>query len=560
MKPDSKTEEKKVVDGETEERETVDDKCIEVMRPVHGAVSFDEAEDLDQVNEIHIAINELNWLFRDLVSNIMTSDEISDKPAALKALVTEYSKRLKVVPTNIPKKGFFKSIANMFNKGEQDNHEITDDAVEKRTGPAMKRENGIDFPARDYAYVPDPQKPATWKLRLTLSPGKVTLSQLGRAAAALSTGGFRGNRVTLPKEVLSSVKRRVRQEYRKLGVKEPKIPSSVKIDDAQPRQKSTFFVLKDTNDKYRWFTAYSNNYRDDDNPPEILTEASHRAFVKSVDEGVFPMPELWLWHYEHAVGDADWIDFTDGGLALASGTFRKGYEETAEKLANYDEPLLVSHGMPTQYLVRDRDDPSIIWFHVTKEISPLPAWAAANKLTGFVVLKKEIDMPISGDKQTFLRETLPAGLFDELNTAVEEAEGKAVEGGRESKEVDEAEAGTDNKETPEAEEPQYVTATEIANSLGEVLGPLIKGIKAMTERIGDLEATVKELKVADEDRLKETTPRSSLSELLAGQFTADAQVKEGADNTGPVETPVQNNGTGLPIIDQLIANSRKGRG
>jgi hypothetical protein len=36
--------------------------------------------------------------------------------------------------------------------------------------------------------------------------------------------------------------------------------------------------------------------------------------------------------------------------------------------------------------VRSKQDPSIIDVHVTTEISPLPGWAAANPLTGFVIL------------------------------------------------------------------------------------------------------------------------------------------------------------------------------
>jgi hypothetical protein len=543
-----------------ENKDEQDDKALGPYAPLHGATSFNEAEELQHVEIINSEIRRLNWTFQDLVANVLDDDEINDKPAAITALVQEYSQRLSAVPQEAPKKGFFKSIAEFFGKKEVDPYELKDGTEEKRTGPAMKREANIDFPARDYAYVPDPQRPATWKLRLTESPGKVSIRALGKAAKALSTGGFGGKKLNLPPAVLSSVKRRIRQEYRKLGVSEKDIPAAVKIDDAQPRQKSTFFVLKDNTGSYRWFSVYSNNYRDDDNPPEIISEASHRAFTKAVDEGVFPMPELWIWHYDHPVGDADWLDFTDGGLALASGTFRKGYESTAKKLANYDEPLLTSHGMPTQYLVRDQDDPSIIWFHVTKEISPLPAWAAANKLTGFVVLSKEQDMPISDEKQSMLRNVLPEGLFDDLNSAVAAAEGKATEEDRESKEATDAEADTETKDTPEADEPQYVTAVEIAEALGEVLNPLLKAVSFLTERQAGLEATVKELQVAEqtkEEQTKEETPRSSaLAELLAGQLAPAAEVKEGEDTPAPKETPAPVDGTGLPFIDQLIATSQ----
>ena len=55
----------------------------------------------------------------------------------------------------------------------------------------MKTEGGVQYPATDFAYVPDPEKASTWKLRLSETrPGNVTRAQLGRAAAAFSPGGF----------------------------------------------------------------------------------------------------------------------------------------------------------------------------------------------------------------------------------------------------------------------------------------------------------------------------------------------------------------------------------
>lgn len=60
-----------------------------------------------------------------------------------------------------------------------------------------KREAGADFPASDYADVPDPESPSTWKLRLTESPGNFTIAQVARAITALQPSGFRGNRVDL---------------------------------------------------------------------------------------------------------------------------------------------------------------------------------------------------------------------------------------------------------------------------------------------------------------------------------------------------------------------------
>ncbi len=74
---------------------------------------------------------------------------------------------------------------------------------------ATKSEGGIDFPSAAYAYVPDPETPSTWKLRLWESPSlKTTAKQVGMALAALGPG-FRGNKVEIPANDLGSVKRKV---------------------------------------------------------------------------------------------------------------------------------------------------------------------------------------------------------------------------------------------------------------------------------------------------------------------------------------------------------------
>lgn len=94
---------------------------------------------------------------------------------------------------------------------------------------AMKTEDGEKYPAAAFAYVPDPEKPSEWKLRLWEDPTqKVTRRQLGAAAAALSPGGFRGQKVQIPSADLPAVKRKIRAEYRKLDVEDEDMPRWVK--------------------------------------------------------------------------------------------------------------------------------------------------------------------------------------------------------------------------------------------------------------------------------------------------------------------------------------------
>ncbi len=90
----------------------------------------------------------------------------------------------------------------------------------------MKTDGGVDYPQEAYLYVPDATKPSTWKLRIWETPTlKVTRVQLGRAAAAFSTGGFRGQKVQLPSADVASVKAKLVSLYKKDGASKDEIPN-----------------------------------------------------------------------------------------------------------------------------------------------------------------------------------------------------------------------------------------------------------------------------------------------------------------------------------------------
>lgn len=442
-----------------------------------------------------------------------------------------------------------------------------------------KREGGMEFPPRDYAFVPDPAAPSTWKLRLTESPGKVTIAQLARAAAAFSAGGFRGNRVQLPATVIAAVKRRIRAEYRKLGVADNAIPASVK-------ESGRFTLWKQANGEYRWFAVYSNNFRDDDYPPEIISKESHEIFVKMVDEGIVDYPELWHWHIPGTRwGKADWLDFADG-FALASGTVDPGHEKEAEALAEMDE-IGVSHGMPGKYLMYDENDPSVIVMHATHEISPLPMEAAANKLTGFTVFSED-EMALTADKRNHL---LALGIGEDkiaqLESGLSKAAVDATEAGIESKEANPAPADDQVKdgetgvveiaatievsdaadsEGGEAPAPQYVTVEQLAGVMAELVSVMEsqatksrEAIEGLTKQVGDLTAS-KQVEAPVDEAKKEMTPSLSLSSLLgqAGFFGGTQQSVDGRGalaKSKPAEAKPQAAVTGLKFIDNLIAGA-----
>lgn len=179
------------------------------------------------------------------------------------------------------------------------------------------------------------------------------------------------------------------------------VKSAVKglFTDEEPEAKkgNAFMLVKNSDGEWLWFARYSNKWRDEDSPPEIISEQSHRRFVDLVDKELAPLPELWLWHVPNTMwGKARWVGYDSSGFALAAGYVYPEFNEVAETLNGRDD-ILLSHGMPTKTIKRDANDPSIIIEHETREISPLPSKAAANKMTSFVVLK-ETDMEELKDK------------------------------------------------------------------------------------------------------------------------------------------------------------------
>lgn len=331
------------------------------MYPLYGATSFVELEELQAVEQSSMIIAELTSHFQMMASNIMQDMEIIDKTAAIKRLADEFTARV--------------DLASNKKKDEEPSLSIIEkmvNLVKPKATKVAKWEGGEQYESGDYAYTPDARNPSTWKLRLSDSPGRITFTSLKRAAERLSSAGLRG-------QALGAVKRRIRKEYERLGYSPDRMPDSVKAN---------FMVWKSATGQYRWFAIYSNNFRDKDNPPEIISEKSHRNYVEMVKSGTVDYPELWHWHLPGtAWGKADMVDYTDDGFAIAGGYVYEGHEKEAEAVAGMDD-IRMSHGMPTAYIMRNKADPTIIDFHVTREISTLPGWAAANPLTDFVMLSE----------------------------------------------------------------------------------------------------------------------------------------------------------------------------
>jgi hypothetical protein len=351
---------------------------------------------------------------------------------------------------------------------------------------------------------------------------------------------------------------------------------------------SGFMLWKEEDGSLRWFARYSNNFRDNDNPPEIISSSSHRRFVEMVDRKEAPLPELWLWHVpEWKLGEADWLAYDDSGFALASGTIDRGKEMVAEQIAKAKIGG-VSHGMPVSSIKRDPDDLTVIVEHETREISPLPPTNAANKLGEWILLGKETDdskegnnMPIPDQKKQDLLERwkIDAEVLEQLESLNAEDADKASEEGRESKEAaaekpeDEAtteeekeEETKDEEESTEEETPtepvlteeEPITREEIADAITTVLKPYM-------DVVDELRGEVKELQKTDKEKIEKAavmTPSVSVGAIMAERFSAigdkSAQVRknEKLAKEGPEEAQLEQV-VPISFLNEMIVNDSK---
>lgn len=333
----------------------------------------------------------------------------------------------------------------------------------------------------------------------------------------------------------------------------------------EEKEDHPFLLVKEANGQYRWFAIYSNNLRDDDNPPEIISAKSHRTFTDMAMKGEVPMPELWQWHIPGSRwGVADSLFYGDDGFALATGLVDPGKEVVAEAMQATKEKVLVSHGMPRPYIVRNALDPSVIDFHITKEISTLPGDRAANKLTGFSLSGfKEKGMLNFDERRSWLKNK---GYTDDEIAQIEtNLATKALDGeGRDNKEntpavvaetvvaeVVETPAVQAAAVTPVAEEETEVkglagemNVKELLDAISAVIKPVADQVKSLTSELATMKQTQAilsaELQVKARQMVAET-PKLSMAELLASSVFGTQAIVDGRTalaKDGPVQKEV----------------------
>jgi len=355
--------------------------------------------------------------------------------------------------------------------------------------------------------------------------GKVDLPHLRNAIARIPQSNAPGLSADKKRSLQEKARRILADAQKEKGVF-AWLKSKLFGEPEPEPQAGDFTVWKEAGETH-WLAVYSNNYRDDDHPPEIISKEAHLDFVSAVDSGEWPAPELWYWHLPGTrLGAARFVAFdADSGMSLAAGTIDKGMEPTVERIQA--TPHLVSHGMPVGEILRDESDRSVIVRYRSRELSLLPAEAAANKHTAYLIKEGE-GMNIPQEKLDKLAELG----FDasEIAAKLEQGKEQAEAEERESKEVEqeavEVEAKEDTTEVEEAVEevtesepepdvaaPPAFTAEDVATAVGAVMQPLM-------DKIAELDGKIKELSTPPEpepetaEKALDLTPAASLAMLI----------------------------------------------
>lgn len=265
--------------------------------------------------------------------------------------------------------------------------------------------------------------------------------------------------------------------------------STNNVDDTgspQPAVQDRFFVLhKDESGRYRFFTSFTNCFKDRHN--EIITNAAHKEYVTwATDNNAYP--ELHLWHAgkESKWGQVDWLDYTDG-FVCASGLVDVDKEYIAERLQK--EELGVSHGF-----IALQDRFGTIHRYRTFEISPLPMGRAANDWADINFKKGDV-MAFSDAKKKWLKDV--SGVDDTTLTQWEQS--------LENLSTQLKAVGIEYKDNDEPNALQEIAA--LTKAVSDLASAVMEQKTAITDLqgkvavVGDIQAQVATFKQSDDERI-----------------------------------------------------------
>lgn len=226
-----------------------------------------------------------------------------------------------------------------------------------------KTEGGKHFPASDYAYVPDPEKPSTWKLRLTSEPGAEPDPAIVGAAAAALGPGYRGQKVDLPSNVRSAVVARVRAAWRKANPDKEDTDMPNGIAKAAIGDEQIEAILKADTDQFRGATTFS----------ELMVSTREQQSRWKVNEDLWPLMDTLGDSFRTIIADMTKTTATKAQMMRQS--VDEFFAAAIAILPDAEEDVMEELGE----LAKAFNEPEI--------------WLALAGITGDPIGKKENDMP-----------------------------------------------------------------------------------------------------------------------------------------------------------------------
>lgn len=168
----------------------------------------------------------------------------------------------------------------------------------------------------------------------------------------------------------------------------------------------------------RWFARWTNNFKDREG--EWFSEKAIDAYIRRVDMGIIPLPDLWVYHVPGSkIGQTDMIGRI-GHIVVATGTFEDTPRGKAAQRYFTRRKARMSHGFvfnPVRFI------DGVYYDFNTFELTVLPSKAAANPYTTF---EGVLDMPLSEDKREFLAKVFGPDIAQQIEADTEQAS-KALE-------------------------------------------------------------------------------------------------------------------------------------
>jgi len=344
-------------------------------------------------------------------------------------------------------------------------------------------------------------------------------------------------------------------------------------------QKDCLSMRKAADGNYLLMCQYSNRWRDRDtfaHPKggEIVTREAHERYMRWLDDNPNKAPELWSLHLPgtQRKNIAHWWGF-DGNFAFAE--FKLTPEEAlgVKRFVSIYEPGL-SHGF---FVLKYDADEGLIQEYITYEISILPLEMAANQWTSFELIEKELT------KHMYLSDAQRAALVAmHGEDYVKEFESKSrdfaevldrvgidTKGLKSSVQSDVAERLAKKEEVKEEPKTEAVATGNVTlaafealqndllgalQRLQETLGGDIKALKGLVEeqaeRIDELEGTIEEIEVDDEDKVAQkasAAPRSIFANFMPasviGQDDTELDTTDKKKLKGPAEAKTRKQGS-----------------